>query len=208
MFTRFYSFRKPWQHVNLLTKAGTHKHKPAYLSSLISSDLLTRNDTAATLISQSACGTTQVLSRAATGLIKPSDRPLLIHFLFFNASSFFIFSTSWSLHSKESGRGQGHCLDVYVVLHAHRVACGHVFFFPTRVYGCMCLCEGACVFGSLDSWFWGWRGGGGWRGRLKLGEGMWGLFTCVGKREMVYIVGVGGVNDIDGRDNDSIQLCL
>lgn len=37
---------------------------------------------------------------------------------------------------------------------------------------------------------------------------MWGLFTCVGKREMGYIVGVGGVNDIDGRDNDSIQLCL
>lgn len=47
-------------------------------------DLLTCNDTAATFISQSTCGATQVLSGAATGLIKPSDAfPVLVCFLIF-----------------------------------------------------------------------------------------------------------------------------
>lgn len=155
MSTRFYSFSKPWQHVNLLTKAGTRKHKAAYLSSLISPDLLTRNDTAATLINQSACGTTQVLSRAATGLIKPSDRPLLMHFLFFNASSFFLFSPpAGPCIPKSQGRGRGIAW-MFMLCYMRIEWCVCMFFFSPRVYGCMCLCEGACVFGSLDSWFCG-----------------------------------------------------
>lgn len=91
---------------------NTHTHIPMRTlrracskSFLITPDLLTCNDTAATLISQSAYGATQVLSGSAIGLIKPSDRPLLMHFLFWYASSFFIFSTSWSPHSLGEGAG-------------------------------------------------------------------------------------------------------
>lgn len=40
------------------------------------------------------------------------------------------------------------------------------------------------------------------------GKGMRRLFTCVGKREMGYIMGVGRVSDIDGGDNDSEQLFI
>lgn len=61
------------------------------------------------------------------------------------------------------------------MLHAHKVACVHVFFFPPRVYGCMCLCEGACVFGSLDSWFWGRQGVGWMEGTLEIGGGNMGV---------------------------------
>lgn len=71
-------------------------------------DLLTCNDTAATLISQSAWGTTQVLSRAAAALIKPSDRPPLMHFLFFNTSGFFLFSPpAGSCIPRSQGGGRG-----------------------------------------------------------------------------------------------------
>lgn len=80
-----------------------------------------------------------------------------MHFLFWYASSFFIFSNSWSPHSSELERGQRHCLDVYVAC-----ACR-----GELVYVCVCvfLRKGltfsvcVCVFGSLDCWVWP-RGGG------------------------------------------------
>lgn len=64
---------------------GTHTFTHACTHTLLITfldffpDLMTCNDTAATLINQSTCGTTQVLSGAATSLIKPSDAfPVLV----------------------------------------------------------------------------------------------------------------------------------
>lgn len=75
-------------HGNMDTHLATHRHTHTHtlLATFLDffRDLLTCNDTAATLISQSTCSTTQVLSGAATGLIKPSDAfPVLVCFFVF-----------------------------------------------------------------------------------------------------------------------------
>lgn len=102
---------------------------------LITPDLWTCNDTAATLISQSARGATRVLSGAATGLITCSDRPVLMYFLFWYASSFFfLFSPPAGPHIPQSeGGGQGQRRDVYVHVH---VGVSVLFF----VQGSSCVC--------------------------------------------------------------------
>lgn len=51
------------------------------------------------------------------------------------------------------------------------------------------------------------RGWTGWRGCLKLGEGMSGVvYMCWQERNGVHCRGLKGVTDIDGGDNDSAQL--
>lgn len=123
---------------------------------LITPDLQTCNDTAATLIRQSARGATRVLSGAATGLITCSDRPVLMYFLFWYASSFlFFFSPPAGPHIPQSeGGGQGQRRDVYVHVH---VGVSVLFF----VQGSSCVCVwqprqfglglGGCGVGGRDA---------------------------------------------------------